>query len=80
VSYGVIYKYKDKGGEKEMSASIRIKKGKYQVVEVTYNNKGVSTINVISDWIPIPQAVKDMKHMPANIDFVAGTQYEHYFK
>jgi hypothetical protein len=63
-----------------MTASIRIKKGKYQVVDVTYNNNGVSTINVISGWIPIPQAVKDMKHMPANIDFVAGTQYEHYFK
>lgn len=63
-----------------MTASIRIKKGKYQVVDVTYNNNGVSTINVISDWIPIPKAVKDMQRMPANIDFVAGTQYEHYFK
>lgn len=63
-----------------MAASIRIKQGKYQVVDVTYNKKGISTIKEISSWLIIPESVKNKQGIPCNRDFVVGTQYEYLFK
>jgi hypothetical protein len=62
-----------------MAISIRIKKGKYQVVDVTYDKKGISTINEISEWLSIPKSVQNMTSIPSNKDLVIGTKYAKYF-
>jgi hypothetical protein len=57
----------------------RVKQGKYQVVEVTYNKNGNSNIKEISEWIPISESA--LNHgIPSNIELVAGTKYESLFK
>lgn len=42
----------------DKSIGTTIKQGRLQVVRVTYNAKGRSTVVPVSDWLAMPDAVK----------------------
>jgi hypothetical protein len=62
----------NKGGE----PSVRVKKGKFQVVQVDYEPNGESTITPISEWLLIKQPINGI---PTSKELVAGTIYESLF-
>lgn len=45
--------------------STRVKAGKFQIVEVTFDAKGTSTVKTLSDWASADDTIKSLRRIGA---------------